>query len=73
MRFSSGPWSGLLPEATLTGRSLSTARLCIHQIIEAPLIAGDIYRNTNLDLVVLLVFGPRPDSRLVLVVLAYGQ
>ena len=38
------------------------------------LIAGDIHRNTHLDfLMVLLVFGPQPDSRLVLVVSEYGQ
>ncbi len=74
MRFSSGSRSGLLPWATLTGGSLSAARLCIHQIIETSSVGEDIQRDAHLEaLVVLLVFGAQHDSRLVQLVLVYGR
>ncbi len=58
----------------MTGGSLNTARLCIHQIIETSSVAGSTRKDTHLEiLMVLLVFGPQPDSRLVLILAAYGQ
>ena len=83
MRFSSASssWSGLLlllraklrDDKDGSGGIKSSARLCIHQIIETSSV-GDIQRDAHLEvLVVLLVFATQDDPRLVQRVLAYGR